>query len=263
MFRTFLLSTAAIVVLGSSAAFAADLPVRTEPPVYVPPPPIFTWTGFYIGGQVGYQWANRTGSGDILPIDGGGIFVTDPGLTPRGVVGGGHAGFNYQGIFPTWSQLVLGIEVDAEGTGVRNSAVDPSGLLQASTRIPVQGSVRGRLGLAWDRALIYATGGLAIGEIRASLTNLSTGFSDSASATRIGWTVGGGVDYAITNNWSVGAEYRYTSFGTITNVDVNGVFFGGPFDISRRMTDNAVRGRVSYLFNPPPPPPPAPIVSKY
>ncbi len=187
MFRKILLSTAAVVAM-SGAALAADLPTTKGPPVYAPPPPIFTWTGIYIGGQVGYEF------GRAYPATTGFNF---PAYSPDGVVGGGHVGYNYQ-----FGQFVAGVEGDVNGSSYRGN----NGI--GASKDPIDGSVRGRLGYAWDRALIYATGGVAFGDF-----NHSNVFGDSNWAGQVGWTAGGGVEYAIDNNWSVRAEYRYTDFG--------------------------------------------------
>ena len=107
-----LASVGAIAIAGS--AFAADLPYRSPPPVYLPPPPIFTWTGIYIGGQIGYAWSN--GSNNFNGFDpffngGQGVFLNSAaGGTPNGVIGGGHVGYNYQ-----INQWVLGLEVPSMG----------------------------------------------------------------------------------------------------------------------------------------------------
>ena len=93
--------------------------------------------------------------------------------------------------------------------------------------LDIQGSIRGRLGVAWDRVLIYATGGVAFGGINTDITVFGTDFfgtpvfgSGNRSTTRVGWTVGGGLQYAVTNNWSVRAEYRFTDFGRINQTGV-------------------------------------------
>jgi outer membrane immunogenic protein len=264
MYRKFLLASVGAIALTGSAAFAADLPSRAPPPVYLPPPPIFTWTGIYIGGQVGYAWgtgANRfNGFIDDAFVD------TSVGGNPNGVIGGGHVGYNWQ-----INQWVLGLEGTVDGTSLTNNAVIafPDGsILAAHSNADIQGSIRGRLGIAWDRALIYATGGVAFGGFN---TNVSLNSFDAAgvpffvsasrSNTRTGWTVGGGIEYAITNNWSIRAEYRFTDFGTIRNGDLVGlpadVFFNG----RRRLQQNQVQAGFSYKFDLFPPPPP--IVAKY
>ncbi len=271
MIRHLLLSSIAVAAL-TGAALAADLPSRKAPPVFVPPP-IFTWTGVYIGGQIGYQWGTTTPA-EFGP---GGIFAS--GLSsydPSGVVGGAHVGFNYQ-----VSQFVFGLEGDVDGTSYSASSsflgAAPAAFTNYNSRINAEGSIRGRVGIAWDRALFYATGGVAFADIRTSYASPGTpGVPapvgavalpaipatppgvDSFSNSRIGWTVGGGIEYAITNNWSVRAEYRYTDFGHLTDSLV--ATYPG-FVVRTHITDNAVRAGFSYKFDWYTPP--APVVAKY
>ena len=230
MYRKFLLASVGALALTGSAAFAADYPTHAPPPVYLPP--IFTWTGIYVGGQIGYGW----GSGNLNytfadPFDNA-FGTTGLGGSPSGVIGGAHVGYNYQ-----VNQFVFGLEGTVDGTSVSNTdqAVFPiafgGSTLSAHTSSDIPGSIRGRAGIAWERALIYATGGVAFGgfNTKYSLLGNANGFigesapgaadgplffgSNSFSNTRGGWTVGGGIDYAVTNNWSLFAEYRYTNFG--------------------------------------------------
>jgi outer membrane immunogenic protein len=259
MYRKMLLASVGAIALTGSAAFAADLPSRAPPPVYLPPPPIFTWTGIYIGGQVGYAWgtgANRFNG--LLPD--GTIIATSVGGTPNGVIGGGHVGFNYQ-----INQWVIGLEGSVDGTSLSNTAVAafPDGsTLTAHTTADIQGSIRGRLGIAWDRVLIFATGGVAFGGFNTNVSLAAPPFFASASRsnTRVGWTVGGGIEYAITNNWSIQAEYRFTDFGTIRNGDLAGLPVGDFVNGHRRLQQNQVQAGFSYkfdMFNP------YPVVAKY
>jgi outer membrane immunogenic protein len=268
MYRKILLASVGAIALTGSAAFAADIPYRAPPPVYVPPPPLFTWTGIYIGGQVGYAWgtgANRFDGFD--PVRG--TFVdTSVGGTPNGVIGGGHVGYNLQ-----INQWVLGLEGTVDGTSLSNTsvAVFPvafgGSTLTAHSTADIQGSIRGRLGVAFDRALIYATGGVAFGGFN---TNVSlSGFdaagvpffaSTSRSNTRTGWTVGGGIEYAVTNNWWIRAEYRFTDFGTIRNGDFAALPAGGFFNGHRRLQQNQVQAGFSYKFDMWAP---SPVVAKY
>ena len=131
-----------------------------------------------------------------------------------------------------------------------------------SGNIDVQGSIRGRVGYAFDRVLLYATGGVAFAGINGSI---STPFGyDSASTTRVGWTVGGGLEYAITNNWSVRAEYRYAQFGHSTvyannSFVVPGLTAVGAFG-NRTINENRVQVGFSYKFDTAAP---APVVAKY
>ena len=258
MYRKILLASVGAIALTGSAAFAADLPSRAPPPVYLPPPPIFTWTGIYIGGQVGYAWgtgANRfNGFLDNTFVD------TSVGGTPNGVIGGGHVGYNLQ-----INQWVIGLEGSVDGTSLSNTAVaafPDDSTLTAHTTADIQGSIRGRLGIAWDRALIFATGGVAFGGFNTDVSFSDPPFFASAnrSNTRVGWTVGGGIEYAITNNWAIQAEYRFTDFGTIRNGDLAGLPAGNFFNGHRRLQQNQVQAGFSYRFDLFAP---YPVVAKY
>lgn len=215
------LLTAVALSAMASTAMAADLPRRAPAPapapVYVAP--IFTWTGFYVGGQLGGGW----GRSEIAGI----------GYNANGVVGGLHAGYNQQ-----FGSIVAGVEGDFEATSMKGSTAFAGTLLK--TRAPWQGSLRARVGVAFDRALIYATGGVAFASLRNEV--IVPPFASSTSTTRAGWTVGAGVEYAIDNNWSVRAEYRYTDYGRF-NV---GFFPLG--SANTRFRENAVRVGVSYRF---------------
>lgn len=235
-----LFSSVALVALAGTA-FAADLPSRSSPPVYVPPPiPVFTWTGVYVGGQVGYEFGKDSNS------------VAAGSVSTSGVIGGAHIGYNYQ--FPG-TAFVVGLEGDVEGASAK--ATTGFGVGSDYYREGIQGSARGRIGYAVDRALFYATGGAAFGGLKNNYFNSTIpGAQDSLSRTRVGYTVGGGLEYAITNNWSVRAEYRYTNFGTYS--DVLAATGGGVSNI-KRDTDNKVEAGFSYKFDMAVPP----VVARY
>jgi outer membrane immunogenic protein len=239
------------VILGS-VAIAADLPSTKGPPVYTPPPPppAFSWSGVYIGAQVGYAW-NNTSS----PFDESFGFSLPGESNGGGVIGGGHIGYNYQ-----VSQFVFGLEGDVNGSSQRASGVDPfdyAGVVGYTTRKDVDASIRGRIGYAFDRVLVYATGGGAYGNIRTSYYDNLGDVDGAFNHGRFGWTVGGGLEYAIDNNWSVRAEYRYTDYGRITDFAATTT---GDF-ISQHVRDNRVQAGFSYKFDMFAPP--APVVSKY
>jgi outer membrane immunogenic protein len=264
--QIFLASVGAIALMGS--AFAADLPSRAPPPVYLPPVPIFTWTGIYLGGQVGYAWGNNSG-GTFVAGDGfGDIFTANFSGSPQGVIGGAHVGYNYQ-----INQWVLGIEGSVDGTSLSKTVVatgtdlfGATALVTAHSNSNIQGSIRGRLGVAWDRALLYATGGVAFAGFNSSITDTSgfltgiPGASASFSNTRVGWTVGGGIEYAITNNWSVRGEYRYSNFGNVTNAPLAGVGLTAFSTSRRQLNENQVQVGFSYKFDTWAP---APVVARY
>ena len=134
-----------------------------------------------------------------------------PSLSQSGVIGGIHIGYNYQ-----VSQFVFGLEGDVNGASTRDSSFSAG--LKYGLRENIDASIRGRIGYAFDRVLIYGTGGGAYGSFH---TAYNDGIAfDTFNDGRIGWTVGGGLEYAIDNNWSVRAEYRYTDYGHITDSPV-------------------------------------------
>jgi outer membrane immunogenic protein len=244
MIRKFSMATAALIA-ATGAAAAADLPRRSPPPVFVPPP-LFTWTGFYVGGDIGYAWGKD------------GVNTTFGGAasgSPQGVVGGGHVGYNYQ-----VNQFVVGLEGDVSGADFRNNIASFATGTVYGVHVPIEASIRGRLGYAWDRALFYATGGAAFADIRNTYfggTILpAAGASFNSDKTKVGWTVGGGVEYALSNNWSVRGEYRYSDFGRTTDI-----VFGTGAGVSSHVTEHAVRIGFSYKFDMYAPP--APVIAKY
>ncbi len=258
MYRRILLASVGAIAL-AGAAFAADLPSRAPPPVYVPPAPIFTWTGIYIGGQIGYAWGtSNTNLGDNFGD------YTSFSTNNSGVIGGAHVGYNLQ-----LSQFVVGLEGDVDGSSLKKTVYgDPfiDSFISVPTTISgnlgVQGSIRGRVGYAWDRVLLYATGGVAFAGFNGSI---STPYGyDSASTTRVGWTVGGGLEYAVTNNWSIRAEYRYAQFGHSTVYATNSYVLPGLTAVgafgNRTINENRVQVGFSYKFDTAAP---APVVAKY
>jgi outer membrane immunogenic protein len=268
MSNKFLLAAASAVALTGPAFAAEPLP---PPP---PPPPVFSWTGVYTGLQVGGVWgAHNNGSLTGLdPLTGTPFFV-NAGGTPSGVIGGAHLGAQYQ-----YNQWIIGMEGSADGSSIKKNlnAALPLGFASADISSPVQGSIRGKIGIAWDRFMIYGTGGLSVAEFHNDWSLSSVGgasvvfpglvvppffVSSNVHTVRAGWTAGGGAQYAFTPNWWVFVEYRFSDFGTLRSAAFPGlpsnVFFNG----ERRVQTNQVQAGISYKFDLYPPPPP--IVSKY
>ncbi|MGH6837859.1 MAG: outer membrane protein [Methylocella sp.] len=251
------MASAGAIALTGSAAMAADLA----------PPPVFTWTGVYLGGQVGYAWG--TDNESLFANNATKFFSGTLDSNPQGVIGGAHAGYNLQ-----INQWVLGLEGSVDGTSLTKTVAPTfSGNIPAVTSISeesssdIQGSVRGRLGVAFDRVLLYATGGVAFGGFNTNFANgsklafLPVGATSSFSNTRVGWTVGGGIEYALTNNWLVRAEYRYTDFGRFADAPFKDSFtLGWVATTSHRITQNQVEAGFSYKFDFFAPPP---VVAKY
>ena len=277
MIRKLLLSTVAIAAV-STSAFAADLPSRRAPPVYVPPPvPLFSWTGFYIGGDVGYAFGKDSVTQVLAPPGlGPNVYYQDG--NPNGTTGGAHIGYNFSTqSLPVLGQFaggfsglpfiggfggaggVVGVEGDVQGTDYR-SAFGGTGPFIETSRNQINGSARGRIGIAVDRALFFATGGAAFAQFQNSYAAPAlVPFYQQLTTTRIGYTVGGGVEYAITTQFSLRGEYRYINYGKYTDVPtVGGAPIGSTF--SHHDTTQRVTVGFSYKFDTPPA---APVVARY
>ncbi len=285
MLRHVLLASAGAVAL-SGAAFAAE-------PLYVPPPPLFSWTGIYIGINAGGHWRASSSldfdTTDTSGLDvGGGLGVAQFfGVIPQtgthgasGFIAGGQLGFNYQ-----FSSLVVGAEVDFDGTTgtaasiavLNQPAAGFNDLVVTVSRQQLNwlGTLRGRIG--WtpiERVLLYGTGGLAFGQSTSSFSVTdflaNPPLFDFASANRhVGWTAGGGLEIALPgawSNWSLKAEYLYYDLGTSTatvffqDTDGNGNPEFSTLTGKIRHTGNIARGGLNYRFNWFAP---APVVAKY
>ncbi|TCT04353.1 outer membrane protein [Aquabacter spiritensis] len=233
--KKILLSGAALLALAAPAA-AADLaryPVKAAAPVAVP---VFSWTGFYIGGNVGWAWLNNELSvSPAFGIPPTSISIGDA----NGFTGGLQAGYNWQFV----NNVVLGIEADVQWADLGSSSVVivPAGPFAAgvsSASLDVYGTVRARLGYVFDRVLPYVTGGLAWGT-----TDYGSIYGVDTSKTNWGWTVGGGVEYAITNNWTAKIEYQY--------IDLEGSSYTIPGTLGSISADtqlNVVKLGVNYKF---------------
>jgi len=218
-----LLAGVGILALAASAS-AADLPRRYEPipqraaPLYAP---IYNWTGFYIGINGGGAW----GKSDWTST---GTFDVD------GWMVGGTIGYNWQS-----SAWVFGLEGDVDWTNISGSTTTGCLGVSCQTKNTWIGTIRGRVGYAFDRFLPYLTGGVAFGNLEAN----QPGFSNKD--TNAGWTVGGGLEFAIAGNWTAKAEYLYVDLGEQNCALSCGNGFN-PDDV--RFRTHIVRGGVNVRF---------------
>jgi outer membrane immunogenic protein len=254
--RHLLLSTVAIVALAGQA-FAADLPSRKEAPVYVAPAPIFSWTGFYVGADIGGSWGNAN-----LWVPGTGLYSFSHNANNNGVIGGGFIGYNYQ-----FGNFVLGVQGEFDGTGTGNSrytaaAVGGRGIVyESSFNQNWIASIDGRLGFAMDRTLLYVIGGVAWDSAAGHITNTFNNLGwTTGSNTRTGYDFGGGIEYAFTNNWTGRIEYRYYNFGTTNYAFTTDTFLGNTYTRTT-LTNNVVRVGLAYKFGAPEPV--VAVVAKY
>lgn len=254
MTNRILVAGAALIALGAvSPAVAADM---SPAPFYKAPAmlPSYNWTGLYIGANIGGSFGNADTS-----VAFAGAGVATPSFNMDGVVGGGQIGYNLQ--TGSW---IWGIEADFQGTSQSgsgaasqtgilniNAALIPvTGNLAYSEKLPWFGTVRGRLGFTpADRWFLYATGGLAYGEVdtNSTLTVGPTSAGTSFSNTKTGWTVGAGVEAALWGKWTGKLEYLYVDLGSVNN-SFTGLSIFTPVTISSHVTDNIVRVGLNYRF---------------
>jgi outer membrane immunogenic protein len=235
--RVVLLSTAVSAI--SSSVLAADLPARMEPVAPVAYAPTFSWTGVYLGGELGWIRTDPEYTTGAVLL--GAPFVVSSASSKNGLSYGLLAGYNYQ-----TGNLVLGVEGDFQGWTVgkiRYTSITGDFLTAQSKW---GGSVRGRIGYAVDHALFYATSGAAFVSNNTSIP--TTGITIDGDGTRVGWTVGAGVDYAFTNNWFTGLEYRYSQYQSKSFIYPIPILGLGIVGLKQEMSNNQVSARIGYKF---------------
>lgn len=201
----------------AGAASAADIyqpPPPIDAPIYMPAP-AFSWTGFYIGVQGGYDWNNSTAdNGDTAKINGG--------------IVGLYGGYNWQ----TASNWVFGVDASINYDWARGEVTGaPAGTFG---EVDWKGFFRGRLGYAWDRFLVYGTAGGAVAPLK------SVGTVESDVQTKLGWTVGAGVEVAVTNNVVARLDYSYANFGSYG--------FSQPVSFSATNQSHTLMGGIAVKF---------------
>jgi outer membrane immunogenic protein len=270
--RKLLLAGTTFVALTGTPALAADMPLKAPP---LAPAPVWTWTGFYIGGNVGYGW----GTGELSAVFGSSFSpaqaaaltpLATPTLKPQGVLGGVQAGYNFQN-----GNFLVGVEADFDLSGIKasqstGSITFPLGLallnrsFSEADRLKWLSTGRARAGLTMSNWLAYVTGGVAVGQrdfTQAIITDVNfNNLVSTTSATKVGWTVGGGLEYMAARNWTVKAEYLFVDLGSIsTFADSNTApGFGVNVTTSEKLTLHIARVGVNYKFEWA-----GPVVAKY
>jgi outer membrane immunogenic protein len=242
MTKNIILGAVTALVLGTTAAAAADLPVKAAPV----PVAIYDWTGFYIGVSGGGSFGQSThidqatGLGDTL------------GYNLKGGLVGGTIGYNWQ-----VSSFVFGFEGDASWVGQYGSNFDDGGAGNSAftsfTKETWVATARGRAGYAVNNLLFYGTGGYAAAGVEAGVKDANTGaLLASATSTRSGWTAGGGLEWGFAPNWSAKFEWLYMKFesAAFNTLQAEGPRSSVPLD------DNVVRAGINYRFG-------GPVVAKY
>mgnify|MGYP000303695003 CR=1 FL=1 len=215
--RKLLLTSVAAMAMGTFAAThaqAADLYVPAPPP----PEPVWSWAGPYAGLHVGALDGDIDDNFDtffegkqpepVVEVDSASINADS--MDPNGIMGGIQAGYNFQ-----FDSIVLGVEGDVSLGDVDDTIYpflfSPAGRIES--QIDWMATIRARLGWAMDRTLFYVTGGMAFTDLELKVEDGFTNFKDKDSQSMFGWTIGGGVEHAVTDHISLKAEYLYADFG--------------------------------------------------
>ena len=246
-----LIASVALVALSITAVRAADLAVKAPPP---PPVPVFSWTGFYVGANIGGAWANNRWTDTLFLTNfnnngNNGVFI-----------GGGQIGGNYQ-----IGSFVIGGEWDFDWAGNNNNngtgiVIPAVGTFVVTNNNRWITTVAARFGYAVDHWLFYGkAGGGWVGNNNLTVTNVTTGRSltcgtftnlSNCGNNTGGWLVGAGAEYAFTNNWTVKFEYDYLGLGNRTFViPATAPFLAGDTFTSNNRNVQTVKVGVNYLFN--------------
>jgi outer membrane immunogenic protein len=264
--KKLLLATTAFVVLAAGSAGAADMRAR---PAYAPPPPAYSWNGWYIGGNIGYSWGNAkydsTTSTTALGVFQAGNAISESQKID-GVIGGVQTGYNYQ--FGGW---VWGWETDFQGSGQKGGSTFNGSLATLVGPVPLTvttdhklewfGTARSRLGFLWGpTVLVYGTAGIAYGQVKDSAA-LSVGAAPVTAAAiatfkdvKAGWTAGAGIEGALGGGWSAKLEYLYIDLGKTELTSAAAVTVAGVGTVATnttqtlRTTDNIVRVGLNYKW---------------
>lgn len=248
--KKILLSGVAFAALVAAPAMAADLPARA--PVYKASPvavAAYNWSGFYVGANVGGGWARKCWFFNPTVVDEG-------CHTATGLLAGGQIGINWQ-----TSNWVFGLEASGDWANLSGSNVSVAfPTVTNRSRIDALGLFTGRIGMAWDSALLYAKGGAAVVRDRYdAFTTATPAVFNSASETRWGWTVGAGIEYGFSPNWSAAVEYDYVALGTKTLAFTTTTGFActAPCTDDIKQNLHAVTLRLNYRFGG------GPVVARY
>jgi len=238
------LTLASLGILGTESSFAADMAMPLKTPMVAAPVP-FSWTGFYIGGNIGAGWGTVEPTVLANPAIPLAANLTLGTVSPSGFVGGGQVGFNWQTGWVVW-----GVEGDFDGAGIKGTTQCFVGAT-CSSNTNWLATVSGRVGgVVLDRILAYVKGGGAWENTNYSGTDVLglvafPGATVSTTTTRAGWLLGMGVEYAFTNNWTGFVEYDYMDFGSS---NVNFTFAGQVFGSSITDKLSEVKAGVNYKF---------------
>lgn len=246
--KKFLVPSIVLSTFAVSSAIAADLPRAPQKAPVAPPVIVYDWSGLYIGGHIGYGYAeadvtDRTILGGVTNL------TSTQRIESEGFLGGVQAGWNYQ-----IGRFVLGGEVDYSFADIKGDATATIAGVDVSRSSDVAwiATSTARFGYAWDRVMVYSKLGAAFAQFDYTNSLVQGGVSvlnATASETRVGFTVGTGIEWMIAGGWSAKAEYNYMDFGR-KSVDFGAAADGTPINVDIDQRIQVIKAGVNYRFGP-------------
>lgn len=246
--------------LSTAVASAADMAPAYKAPPMAPVAAAYNWTGFYIGGHVGYGWGHNSSNS----FSTAGVFLDSTAGDSSGVFGGGQIGYNWQ-FSPNW---LIGIEADGSASDISGttSGCTATGCASGAGKTDDFGTVRGRLGYVINNVLLYGTGGWAWSHSHTDRTitcvvagggvcpggpspSPLTGMVSSSSGNNSGWVAGAGVEWMFAPNWTAKVEYQHLEFDNLSRDYSYAGFPGASRHIVTDSHIDTIRVGVNYLFN--------------
>lgn len=232
MIKRVLLATS-IALSGTAVSFAADMPVKARSNA---PVAYSSWTGWYVGGQVGGVW----GSGQVIDTNG----AVESTVTPSGIAAGFQGGYDYQ-FGPSW---LMGVRADVAWANAKSTAANSfAPALPNTGELKYQATLVSRLGYVMNDNMFYVLGGVAWSNTKESFANAANTIAGSADDRRTGWVYGVGAEHKWTPNWTTFAEYNRAEYGskTVTYTLITGGTATAP--INNTYSNNFKAG-VNYRF---------------
>ena len=256
--KKLLIAGATLAALIGTPALAADMALKAPPP-----PPSWSWTGFYVGLNAGYSVARDPFNQTSVPAGIGAVATSsiDSRVSPQGGIFGGQVGYNYQ-----TGNIVFGVEGDIQWSGEHDTAgcgfecISVGGMIitegSAEQKIKWFGTARGRIGWTNNDWLLYITGGGAWGginattAINASAPGIAIAFSNTTSFTKSGGVIGAGTEVHLGGQWTAKFEYLYMDLGSISDT-LNVPAPVGPFTLTTnsKIRDNIIRAGLNFKIN--------------
>lgn len=235
-----LLAAMVVSAAGGDSAFSADI---LSPPRSAALPLVYDWSGFYLGGHIGYAWDQR----DADVFGPAGNFLVSGSTNGSSAIGGGQIGYNFA-FGPRW---IFGLEADYSGGALGGTAIGDPTLGQRENKIDSFGTARARIGYAWGRFMAYGTGGFAWAHENMTRTQQSgtvnaaiPGIIEEATAFAPGWAAGLGFEWGVSPGWTLRAEYMHLDLAA-----QNFTFPQAGQSIEASARINAFRLGVNYIFN--------------